>query len=329
MPPGAPHRRLTHLLIAAAAFALSIPATSSAGEGLDVKAWLDRPGTRLMDECLTDVAYRQWVFSLPKALRIYFRFDRELFKGLSRIVVDGLTRYMREVTGHEDLEPGFVVWDHTFGTLPDSYHPHPHVCATDGGYLPDGRFVPLPRARRKDTEALCEVLRHRVIGWLLKKGKLSEELAGSLLSWGHSGFSLDATRRVAAGRRDRLEDLLLYMSRHPFVAGGIHYDAVSGTVHYRAFRKHRGRDTDTISVDAVEFIAILAQHIPHARRHQVRYYGACTPEVRKRLGLSGKPPQPLPRQAVMLGIGSGGGRWRQGGVRFLAVLSRLIATLLP
>ena len=29
-----------------------------------------------------------------------------------------------------------------------------------------------------------------------------------------------------------------------------------------------GRDTDTISVDAVEFIAILAQHIPHARRHQ-------------------------------------------------------------
>ena len=41
--------------------------------------------------------------------------------------------------------------------------------------------------------------------------------------------------------------------------------------------------------NAVEFIAILAQHIPHARRHQVRYYGACTPEVRKRLGLSGKP----------------------------------------
>lgn len=149
--------------------------------------------------------------------------------------------------------------------------------------------MPLPRVRTRDTEALCELLRHRVIGWLLKKGKLSEELAGSLLSWGHSGFSLDATRRVAAGRRDRLEELLLYMSRHPFIAGGIHYDAVSGTVHYRAFRKHKGRDTDTISVDAVEFIAMLAQHIPHARKHQVRYYGACTPEVRKRLELSGKP----------------------------------------
>jgi len=57
----------------------------------------------------------------------------------------------------------------------------------------------------------------------------------------------------------------MYISRHSFVIGGIHYDAVSSTVHYQAFRKHQGRDTDTISVDAVEFIAMLAQHIPPAR----------------------------------------------------------------
>jgi hypothetical protein len=124
-----------------------------------------------LEECLPEVAYRQWVFSLPKALRVYFRFDPELSKGLSRMVVNELTRYMREVTGPADLEPGFVVWDHTFGTPPDSYHPHPHVCATEGGYLPDGRFAPLL------------------------------------------------------------------------------------------------------------FIAMLAQHIPHARKHQVRSYGACTPAV--------------------------------------------------
>jgi hypothetical protein len=47
-------------------------------------------------------------------------------------------------SSHENLEPGFVVCDHTFGTLPDAYHPHPHVCATDGGFLSDGTFVPLP-----------------------------------------------------------------------------------------------------------------------------------------------------------------------------------------
>jgi hypothetical protein len=40
------------------------------------------------------------VLSLPKALREFFRFDSELFRELSRIVIDELTRYMRCVTGH-------------------------------------------------------------------------------------------------------------------------------------------------------------------------------------------------------------------------------------
>jgi len=43
---------------------------------------------------------------------------------------------MREVTGHEELEPGFVVLDQIFGTLPDGYYLHQHVCAADGGCLP-------------------------------------------------------------------------------------------------------------------------------------------------------------------------------------------------
>ena len=216
-------------------------------------------------------------------------FDSELFKELSRIVVDELTRFMREVTGHENLEPGFVVCDQTFGTLPDSYHPHPHVCATDGGFLPDGSFVSLPRVRKGDIDVLCEVLRRRVLGWLVGRGTLREDLCVCLLGWEHSGFSLDASRRIPAGERDRLEDLLLYMSRHPFATGGIHYDPVSGTVHYQATREHQGRKTDLLITEAVEFISFLAQHIPHARRHQVRLYGAFSPQVRKRLGLAGKP----------------------------------------
>ena len=57
----------------------------------------------MLEKVLPDVPYRHFVLSLPKALRVYFRFDPELFKGLSRIVVDELTRFMRSVTGHEDL----------------------------------------------------------------------------------------------------------------------------------------------------------------------------------------------------------------------------------
>ena len=244
---------------------------------------------RVLEEVLPDVPCRQWTFSLPKALRVSFRYDGVLSKELSQIVVREVTRYVRAVTGHPDLAPGFVVVDQTFGTLPDSYHPHEHICATDGGFTPAGVFVPLPRVRKKDVAAICEVLRHRVLSWLVRREKISEDFADCMLAWENSGFSLDASRRIRKGRRERLEVLLNYMARHPFNPKGIHYNAHRGTVSYRAPRVHGTRKTDTIEADAVDFIAMLAQHIPHRRRHQFRYYCAANPKVRKRLDLCGLP----------------------------------------
>ena len=244
---------------------------------------------RVLEQVLPDVPCRQWTFSLPKALRVFFRFDAALFKELSQLVVRELTRYVRAVTGRPELEPAFVVWDQSFGTLLDTYHPHQHICATDGGFTPEGAFVPLGKVRNKDVEALCEVLRHCVVRWLVRREKLSPDFAHCLLGWKHSGFSLDASRRVPAGRRAQLERLLGYMARHPFDPAGIRYDAAKGTVRYRAGRRHAVRKTAFIEVDALDFIAMLATHIPHARRHQVRYYGAAHPAVRHRLGLGGLP----------------------------------------
>ena len=182
-----------------------------------------------------------------------------------------------------------VIWDHSYGALLDSFHPHQHVCATDGGFLPNGTFVPLPRVRKKDIKAICELLRRRVLRLMVRRNKLKREFHDRMLNWEHSGFSLNGSWRIAAGRRKRFAQLLDYMSRHPFNPKRIVYNAATGTVRYRANKKNVRRNTDTIEVDAVEFIAILALHIPHAGRHQFRYYGAATPEVRKRLGLSGVP----------------------------------------
>ena len=86
---------------------------------------------RALADVLSDVPFRQWTFSLPKVLRVFFRFDGGLLKELARLVVTELTRYFRSVTGRDDLTPGFVVLDQTFGTLPDDFHPHQHTGATD------------------------------------------------------------------------------------------------------------------------------------------------------------------------------------------------------
>jgi len=251
-------------------------------------------GEYVMEQVLPDVACRQWTFSLPKALRVFFRYDGTLFKELSQIVVRELTRYIRQATGHLDLEPGFVTVDQTFGTLVDDFHPHLHVAALDGGFTPDGTFVRCSRVRKKDVAAIEQVLRHAVLRRLVRLGKISEDFRDLMLSWDHSGFSLYASKPIPAGRRDRLETLLNYAARHPFNPKRITYNPKTGKVIYKANRIHGRRKTDTVEAHAVDFIAMLAQHIPHRRRHQFRFYGAANAKVRKRLGLTGKPSSHAP-----------------------------------
>jgi hypothetical protein len=59
--------------------------------------------------------------------------------------------------------------------LPDSYHPHLHLCATDGGYKKDGRFVKLGDVREKELMCLKEVLRRRILSLFVKRQRLADE----------------------------------------------------------------------------------------------------------------------------------------------------------
>jgi hypothetical protein len=43
---------------------------------------------RLGDEVFAEVPHRQWVFTIPKRLRVYFRFDRSLLGKLCRAAYD-------------------------------------------------------------------------------------------------------------------------------------------------------------------------------------------------------------------------------------------------
>jgi len=146
--------------------------------------------------------------------------------------------------------------------------------------------------RKKDVAAIEHVLRHAVLRRFVGRGKISPDFSDLMLSWDHSGFSLHASKPIPAGRRDRLEALLRYAARHPFNPKRITYMPETGKVIYRANRIHGRRKTDTVEAHAVDFIAMLAQHIPHRRRHQFRHYGAANAKVRKRLGIAGKPIEP-------------------------------------
>jgi len=100
----------------------------------------------------------------------------------------------------------------TFGQL-IHWHPHIHALVSEGVFLPDGTFLPLPKLATKPFLKLWE---QEVLALLLTEGKVTEEVVASMRSWKHSGFSLDQSVRLQAGDQQGVERLIEYFLRCPF-----------------------------------------------------------------------------------------------------------------
>jgi hypothetical protein len=73
-----------------------------------------------------EVPHRQFVFTIPKRLRIYFRFERRLLGDLRRAAARTVITVYRAASGRPDAVPGMVGAIQTFGQL---IHAHPHIHA--------------------------------------------------------------------------------------------------------------------------------------------------------------------------------------------------------
>ena len=229
--------------------------------------------------------HRQIVWTIPKRRRIFFRFDWGFLRGLVRAAWETVVEVFRSVLGRDDVLPGAIAGIQTFGDL-IHLHPHIHVIATDGTYLPDGTFICLPPM---DTKRLLSVWKRKVFDLLLGEGKIDQELVDQIRSWPHSGLSVDHSVYLPAGNASGLQRLAEYMVRCPFSLARIVRVTESGSVVYRAqkgdcrrFRTPASRDlaggtSRNFQVfDLLDFLAELTQHIPDKGEHLVRYFGWCS-----------------------------------------------------
>jgi len=113
-----------------------------------LEAW----GEWVRESLLLDVPHRQVVLTIPKTLRIFFKFRRRLLGELCRTAVKALMVYLEALTG-EDLVPGVIVAVQTFGDR-INFHPHLHFLVTEGGADVAGIFHRIPRL---DDERLEEL----------------------------------------------------------------------------------------------------------------------------------------------------------------------------
>jgi len=153
----------------------------------------------LQNEVVGPGGHAQWVFTIPKMLRIYFLHHRELLGALSLAAYQTVEELMAAAVEEKSLRPGVVSVIQTFGEGA-RFHPHVHALCSRGGWTASGEWIPLPYV---DEGAAEKLFRHKVLALLRRRGLLSQERIELLNSWRRSGFSVH--NRVFVHPRDQSE----------------------------------------------------------------------------------------------------------------------------
>ena len=225
-------------------------------------------GAWVADEILAPVPHRQYVFTVPKMLRVYFRRDRRLLGKLSQCAANALKTLFRAAGKDPKAVPGIIIAIQTYGDLVN-FHPHLHALVPDGVFTPSGWFVAFPKI---DLSALERLFRHRVLQMLLRERRIDDTVIRTLLGWRHSGFSLHNEVKIGSYDLEGRRAVPEYILRSPFSLEKLRYHPGTGTIIYHS-KMHPVLKRNFEVFSACDWLAALTAHIPNAGEHLVRYYG--------------------------------------------------------
>ena len=196
----------------------------------------------------------EYVFTIPKRLRVFFRYDRKLNTILFRAAWSALL----QVLGIDERELAAIFTIQTAGEALN-YHPHLHGLLADG-YWKDGVFT---RFSEVDLKALEDAFAERVLAQLHKQERISDDDVAQILSQEHTGFGV----WLGDAFHDKESELFVarYIERAPLSLEklSIQDDIVTYTT----------KDGAAHEFDALEFLAQLSCHIPKTYESITRYYG--------------------------------------------------------
>ena len=157
---------------------------------------------------LLKLPHRQFVFTLPKLLRPYFKNDRNLFEDVSKIIFSIINDYYNEAA-KTVVKTGAIVSYQIYGDML-RHNPHWHCIILEGGIDEEDSFHHIPI---QDTFQLAELFRKRVINLFIQKGLLQRSFDLKLLPWKHSGFSVDNSVQIPATSQNARVNLSQYIMR--------------------------------------------------------------------------------------------------------------------
>jgi hypothetical protein len=140
---------------------------------------------------------------------MYSKYDRNFFEDVSRIIFSIVHDFYSE-TVKTKIKTGVVVSYQSYGDLM-RWNPHYHCLVLEGGIDEAGSFHHIPI---KDTSPLTEVFRRRVLKLFVDLDLLDPHFTRKILSWKHSGFSVDNSVPIPASSRKARVNLSQYIVRH-------------------------------------------------------------------------------------------------------------------
>ena len=187
-------------------------------------------GEQVRHEIVYPVPHRQYVLTVPKRLRCYFRNNHKLLGQLCLAARDSLKTFLRTQLGLSEGQVGMILVIHTFGEYL-GWHPHLHILCADGLFRQSGRFYCM---RPVDLQELELLFRDRVLNFLVQAGKIAQATADQISAWPHSGFGVDNGSVIAKNDTAAIERVAQYMLRNPFALSKMTYNEHSATVIYRS-----------------------------------------------------------------------------------------------
>ena len=227
------------------------------------------------EQLLLRLPHRQFVFTIPKVLRAFFRHDKRLHREISRLVY-GLVRDFTSEAAEKPIRCAALVVFQSAGEFV-RWNPHWHRLFLEGGFDRHGRFVHLSSI---DLAKMRACFRQRVIAFFLERKLLNERLANNMVNWTHSGFSVDASIRIPTGSTETRQALAQYIVRPPVSLQKLLVDqGGTDTVVYRAPYSDYFH-TDMKVFPAIEFLLEVLQHLPDSRSRLIRTYGLYSSRTR-------------------------------------------------
>jgi hypothetical protein len=237
------------------------------------------------EEVLGNLPVRQYVVTIPKMLRLCFKYDRKLLGLLSQCFYASVKELFQDAAGDRRAVPGMVASLQTYGDEPSRFHPHLHSLVSEGLVSPNGSFIPIPCP---DPVAIMLLFRHKLVTALLAREKISPRLVEIMSGWVHPGFSVFQGERIDPDDHEARRRLAGYMLHPPISLDRLRYRPESGQVIYYGRQRARCGDAEPSPariLPALDFLAALCSHVPETGQQLVRYYGAFANARR----LSGRP----------------------------------------